>query len=135
MKRGVCLLAVLATLLAACGREAATRNVDDLVIMLSVPTNDIRVGEVVIRARIADRTGAPIPPSAVRFHYYPFVDRVKDSLASPDEVVRVVEGVAGPDGHAAKVNFEKPGPWKVTVSVARSERPRVDATFTFDVRG
>lgn len=134
MKSGVLLLAV-AVLLTACGREVATRKVGDLVIMLSAPTNDIRVGEVVVRARVADRAGAPISPSAVRFHYYPFVDRVKDSLASPDEVVRVVEGVPGPDGYGAKVNFEKPGPWKVTVTVARPERPRADATFTFDVRG
>jgi len=57
MKRRVFLLA-LAVLLAACGREAATRKVDDLVIMLSADTRDGRVGEVVVRAKIADRAGA-----------------------------------------------------------------------------
>lgn len=134
MKRGAFLLAFV-VLLAACGREAATRKVGDLVIMLSAPTNDGRVGEVVVRAKIADRAGAPISPSAVRFHYYPFVDRVKDSLASPDEVVRVVEGIPGPDGYTAKVNFDKPGPWKITVTIARPQKPPADATFTFDVRG
>lgn len=133
MRRGAFLLA-LAVLLAACGRETVMRKVDDLVIRLSADTRDIRVGEVTVRVSLADRAGAAVSPTAVRFHYYPFVDRVKDSLASPDEVVRVVEGLPGPDGFAAKVNFEKPGPWKVTVSIVRPEKPRADATFTFDVQ-
>lgn len=94
-----------------------------------------RVGDALLRVRIAARDGTPISLASVRFHYYPFVFRVKDSLAAPDEVVRVTDAVAGPDGYSAKVNFEKPGPWKVTVKIVRPEKLETLLTFTLEVRG
>lgn len=126
---------LLIVILTSCGREFATRTMGDLRITASFEPNPPRVGENTLKVRVTEKGGQPITPSEVRFHYYPFVFRVKDSLAAPDEVVRVTDAVAGPDGYTAKVNFEKPGPWKVTVKIVRPEKPETFATFTVDVRG
>lgn len=133
MRRTLLVALVAATAVACTRAEGSRRTVGDLVVTLSAGASQVRVGEVLLKTAVRDAGGTPVQPAQVRFHYYPFVHRVKDSLASPDEVVRVVE--AAPDGEAyvAKANFDRPGPWKVTVVVARPERPEATATFTFDV--
>lgn len=126
---------LLVTVVAACGRDVSRQTVGDLVVTFSTEPNPVRVGEALLKVRITAKGGIPISPSAVRFHYYPFVFRVKDSLASPDEVVRVADASPDQDGYSAKVTFEKPGPWKVTVKIIRPEKPDTLVTFTLDVRG
>jgi hypothetical protein len=114
-----------------CGHSRA--ETADLAVRLASEPNPPRVGEVVLLARISDRRGHAVPVSGVRFHYYPFVQRVKDSLASPDEVVRVLEGEKVPEGYRAKATFDRPGPWKVILKVVRPDAPEVLRTFTLDV--
>lgn len=127
--------ALLVTVVAGCGRDVLRQTVGDLVVTFSTEPNPPRVGENTLKVRVTDRGGKPIVPSEVRFHYYPFVFRVKDAPADPDEVVRVTDALAGPDGYTAKVNFEKPGPWKITVKIVRPEKPDTLVTFTVEVQG
>lgn len=133
--RKTLLLLLVASVLAGCGREFSKRVVGDLLVTFSHEPNPARIGENTLKVRVTDRGGKPIMPSEVRFHYYPFVFRVKDAPADPDEVVRVTDALAGPDGYTAKVTFEKPGPWKITVKIMRPEKPDTLVTFTLDVRG
>ncbi len=120
-------------LLAGCGQSKG--GTGDLAVSLVSEPRPARVGENLLRAHVTGREGKPVSLSGIRFHYYPFVHRDKDSLASPDEVVRVVEGEEAQDGYRAKATFDKPGPWKVTLKVLRPDKPEVVVTFTFDVRG
>lgn len=126
---------LLIIILTSCGREFATRTVGDLRVTASFEPNPPRVGENTLKVRVTEKGGKSITPSEVRFHSYPFVFRVKDAPADPDEVVRVMDALAGPDGYTAKVSFEKPGPWKITVKIVRPEKPDTFAIFTLDVRG
>lgn len=135
MRRSALLIVLAAGLLVgACARLPASQTVGDLRVTVSTEPTPARVGDSLVKATITTKGGAPFSPSRVTFHYYPFVYRDKDSLASPDEAVRVVEPKAGPDGHAAKLNFEKPGPWRVTLKITRPDAPPAIVTFTFDVR-
>lgn len=131
MKRPLLLLLAL-PLLAGCGQSRA--GAADLAATLASEPNPPRVGDNLLRVRVAGRGGAPVPIAGVWFHYYPFVHRDKDSLASPDEVIRVVEGEKAEDGYRAKATFDKPGPWKVTLKIFRPDKPEAMVTFTFDVR-
>jgi hypothetical protein len=132
MKRALVLLPVALLVAAGCGHSKA--GTADLAVSLVSEPSPPRVGENLLRARVASRDGGPAAVSGVRFHYYPFIHRDKDSLASPDEVVRVLEGTRGEDGYRAKATFDKPGPWKVTLKIVRPDRPEALLTFTFDVR-
>lgn len=127
--------ALLGMVVAACGRDVSRQRMGDLIVTFSTEPNPVRVGEALLKVRITAKGGVSISPSEVRFHSYPFVFRVKDSLASPDEVVRVAEASPDQDGYSAKVTFDKPGPWKVTVKIIRPEKPDTLVTFTLDVRG
>jgi len=129
------LLLVMASVFAGCGGEFSKREVGDLFVTFSHEPNPAHVGENSLRVRITDRGGKPIAPSEVLFHYYPFVFRVKDAPADPEEVVRVTDALAGADGYTAKATFEKPGPWKITVKIVRPEKPDTLATFTVEVQG
>lgn len=129
------LLLLLASLAVACGRDRSAQPVGDLVVRLKAEPNPPRVGEIVLEATITDRGGKAVAPAEVHFHYYPFVHRVKDSLASPDEVVRVAAAATSGDTYRATVTFDKPGPWKVTVRITRLLQPDAMATFTFEARG
>lgn len=128
-------LLLLVSALAGCGQEFSKQALDDLLVTFSSEPSPARVGENTLKVRVTDRDGKSMEPSEVRFHYYPFVFRVKDAPADPNEVVRVTNALAGPDGYTAKVSFEKPGPWKVTVKTVRPEKPETLVTFTLDVRG
>lgn len=132
MKRLLGLLLVALLLAAGCGHPKY--GASGLAVTLVSEPSSPRVGENLLRARLAGRDGGAPAVSGVRFHYYPFVHRDKDSLASPDEVIRVVEGEKAVDGYLAKATFDKPGPWKVTLKIFRADRPETMVTFTFDVR-
>jgi len=119
-------------LVTGCGRAGSGGT--DLAVILRSEPSPARVGDNLLVARVAGREGEAAGVAAVRFHYYPFVHRTKDSLASPDEVVRVVEGEKAPEGYRVKATFDKPGPWKVTLKVSRESGPDVLVTFTLDVR-
>jgi len=132
LKRALALLLLTLPVLAGCGQSKAG-GVDLAVTLLSEPRPP-RVGENLLRAHVTGRDGKPVSLSGIRFHYYPFVHRDKDSLASPDEVVRVVEGEKAHDGYRARATFDKPGPWKVTLKIFRPDKPEAMVTFTFNVR-
>ncbi|MBI2455684.1 MAG: FixH family protein [candidate division NC10 bacterium] len=132
VKRAIGLLLLTLPLLAGCG--LTKRGTADLAVTLVSEPSPPRVGENVLRARVSGRDGGGVSVSGVRFHYYPFVHRDKDSLASPDEVVRVLEGTSGEGGYRAKATFDKPGLWKVTLKIVRPDRPEAILTFTYDVR-
>jgi len=125
-------LLLVLPLIAGCGLSKQTRG--DLAVRLVTEPSPPRVGDIVLRARLSSRGGQAISAEGVRYYYYPFVQRDKDSLASPDEVVRVVEGARSQDEYRANAKFDKPGPWKVTLRVLRSGQPDALLTFTFDVR-
>jgi len=131
MKRA---LLFLIGVLAAAGCGHSKQGTADLAVTLLSEPSSPRVGENLLTARVSGRDRKPISLSGIRFHYYPFVYRDKDSLASPDEVVRVVEGEKAQDGYRVKATFDKPGPWKVTLKIIRADKPEAVVTFTFDVR-
>lgn len=130
--RALMLLFAFLLVVAGCGHSKQATA--DLAVSLVSEPSPPRVGENLLRARVAGRDGVPAAVTGVRFHYYPFIHRDKDSLASPDEVVRVADGEKAGDGYRLKATFDKPGPWKVTLKVFRPDTPETMMTFTFDVR-
>lgn len=132
IRRAIGLLLLSLPLLAGCGLSKQ-RTADLAVTVVSEPSPP-RVGDNVLKAGVSSRDGTAVPVSGIRFHYYPFIHRDKDSLASPDEVVRVTDGTAAGNEYRAKASFDKPGPWKVTLKIIRPDRPEALVTFTFDVR-
>jgi hypothetical protein len=115
-------------------RDFSVQRADGTALRFSIEPAAPTVGEAVARLRVSSGGDAPAAPERVNLYYYPFVQRDKDSLASSDEVVRVVEADRAEDGYAAKLNLDRPGPWKVTARVPRGETPDVLATFTVHVR-
>ncbi len=128
------LLLLLPGLLLAAACSPGPRRAGDVAVTLVSDPRPPRVGDALLLARVARQDGPAGTVSGVRFHYYPFVHRVKDSLASPDEAVRVVDGERAEDGYRARVTFDRAGPWKVTLKIFRPEGPEVILTFTLDVR-
>lgn len=132
MKNWICSLFLLA-FIAGCA-QSHSREAGDLAIAFSTEPSPVRVGETTLIAKLADENGSPVSVKSVRFHYYPFVFRVKDSLASPDEIVRVIDASVEQGRYSAKAKFDRPGPWKIVVRVIRAGKPDTDAIFTIDVR-
>lgn len=132
MRKSIGLLLFL-VFIAGCG-QSHSKEAGGLAIVFSTEPSPVRVGETTLIAKLAGENGSPVSVKSVRFHYYPFVFRVKDSLASPDEIVRVIDASVGQDRYSAKAKFDRPGPWKVVVRVVRDGKPDTDAIFTLDVR-
>lgn len=126
-------VAVLAAVLgaAACEVGLAEQAMEDFTIRLS--TDDpVRVGEEPISIQIEPTGPEPAGDLEVVFHYYPFVHRVKDLLAAPDEVVRVVPAARSSDGYRATLALDRPGPWKIAVRIKRADKPDTITYFTIN---
>ncbi len=123
----------LVGLVSGCERAPATRSTARHRIVLSLPPS-LGVGEYPLSLTVASRDGRPVAGVDVWLHYYPFIHRVKDSLASPDEVVRVVKATPAGDRYRASVRFDRPGVWKIAVRLTSSGRPDETVYFTVDVQ-
>lgn len=132
MRKSIGLLFFLA-FIGGCG-QSHSKEAGGLAIAFSTEPSRVRVGETALIAKLAGEDGNRVSVKSVRFHYYPFVFRVKDSLASPDEIVRVIDASVEQDRYSAKAKFDRPGPWKIVVRVIRAGKPDTDAIFTLDVR-
>ena len=125
------MIVVGAILSAACTVGLAEQSTEDLTISLASETA-VRVGEQPFAVRIEPRDAEAAGDVKVLFHYYPFVHRVKDFLASPDEVVRVVPATLGSEAYEATLDLDRPGPWKVAVRVIRADKADTIVYFTLD---
>ena len=127
----VCVVAVLAAVVgtAACGVGLAEQATGDFTVSLSTDP-PVRAGEEPITVQIVPTGPEPAGDVEVLFHYYPFVHRVKDSLASPDEVVRVVPATPSSEGYRATLELDRPGPWKVAVRIIQAAKPDTIVYFT-----
>ncbi|MBI3049063.1 MAG: hypothetical protein HYY76_12220 [Acidobacteria bacterium] len=124
-------IVVGAILSAACTVGLAEQSTEDLTVSV-VSETAVRVGERPFTVRIEPRGSEVTGDLKVLFHYFPFVHRVKDFLASPDEVVRVVPAARGPEGYAATLELDRPGPWKVAVRIIRADKADTIVYFTLE---
>lgn len=133
--RGLCAVALLGAVVTgvACQAGLAKQETEGFTIKLLTDTS-VQVGQQPIAVEIVPAGPEPAGDLGVLFHYYPFVYRVKDSLAAPDEVVRVVPAVASSEGYRATLELDRPGPWKVAVRIAQPGRPDSIVYFTLDVK-
>lgn len=134
MRKPILLVALVALLSAGCGMAHSQQTLGDLRVAIATAPSPAKVGENVIKVTLRDEAGQPVTASHVSLHYYPFVQRTKDILASPDEVVRVADAAPAEGAYSGTAKFDKPGTWKVTVKIARPGKPDTLPTFTFDVR-
>jgi hypothetical protein len=123
----------LAELATGCDRATALRSTAQYRVALSMP-RPVHVGEQSLSLAVTPRDNRAVPGMEVWLHYYPFVHRVKDSLAAPEEVVRVVAAVPTGDGYRATVRFDRAGPWKIAVRLVSPGRATEIVYFTVNVQ-
>lgn len=127
------LIGGIALVAAGCARGVWDQTTDRYAVALSL-SPPVQVGEEDVTVKITPRESQAAGDLQVRFHYYPFVDRVKDSLASPEEVARVTPARRDAGGYHAILKLDRPGPWKIAVRIGQAERPDEIVYFTVDAQ-
>ncbi|MBI3491345.1 MAG: hypothetical protein HY047_06130 [Acidobacteria bacterium] len=115
---------------ASCGRLAAEQTTDAFTVTLATSSQPVQVGEETVTIKIAPKKAEPSGDTQVLLHYYPFVYRVKDSLASPDEAARIVTAARDSNSYRATLKLDKPGPWKIAARIRQPGKPDTIVYFT-----
>lgn len=126
------LLVGLAVGVAGCEAGLRSQRTDDFTISLSTSSH-VRVGNETVTLRVVPRSPEMRGAVQVLLHYYPFVHRVKDSLAFPNEVVRVVPAKLDAAGYHATLELDRPGPWRIAARITQGDRPDTVVYFTIHV--
>lgn len=114
---------------AACEAGLREQTTEQFTVSLSTDP-PVRAGQETVTVNIVPKGSDPAKDLEVLFHYYPFVHRVKDSLASPDEVARVVPASLGSSGYQATLELDRAGPWKIAVRTKQADKPDTIVYFT-----
>lgn len=125
---GIAAVAVFVMLSACAKGYESQKAVDDLKVRLSIERYPLVKGDNALSISVIDAAGRSITDATVNAHYY--MPPMPGMAPMDYSTQAVVKG----GGYAFSANIPMEGGWKVEVSVARTGRPAITATFNVDAR-
>jgi hypothetical protein len=117
---------IIAAVDRATGRSAPltqTSAPSDVRINLLADRTTVPLGVQTVRVRVTDSAGTPLSRARVAFRYG------MESMLGMGGPSTVDADPEGPGTYMAKLNFQHPGAWQLTVVVERSGQPEARASF------
>ena len=106
--------------------QTTEKKVGDLVLSLETQPSKSQVGENVLRVRIRDAKGNPVPDATVSLLAVMNMPGMAPAKANPKHTK---DGI-----YEAVVNFAMAGTWDITVSVQRPGQKAVQEKFTITAK-